>query len=109
MAKSWGEKYCISPEKVSRVCIFFFFPLLVAASIATSIAASGCRFAKQNHSAVQYGQPDVESIGELKLVFHWSLFTGHCSLLTVHCSLFTAKPLPFCTTFQSVPDYSGNQ
>jgi len=55
--------------------LFFFFPLLVAASIATSIAASGCRFAKQNHCAVQYCQPiaDVECTGELKLVFHCSL------------------------------------
>jgi len=62
-------------------CFFFFFPLLVAASI----AASGCRFAKQNHCAVQYCQPigDVECTGELKLVFHCSLFTAHCSLFTV--------------------------
>jgi len=72
--------------------LFFFFPLLVAASIATSIAASGCRFAKQNHCAVQYCQPiaDVECTGELKLVFHCSL-RSRCSF---------SRPFRVCQTIR---------
>src|SRR5208283_5991739 len=52
---------------------------------------SRCRFAALNPFMLRCYRliADVECTGELKLVFHYSLFTIHYSLFTIHYSLFT--------------------
>jgi hypothetical protein len=67
-------------------CPFCFLPFLVA--------ASRCRLAVRNHSAVQYCRP----IAEVEWNLGICLFTAHRSLLTVHCTPFTCGALGLTPT-----------